>query len=148
MQLIPNFVGRSFDEIRTSELYALYRFVPTEEYSSEYAEGVIMSQTPAANSVQTEETPVIEITVSLGPNLVEMPDIIGWPQENAQAMLDSCGISYRMMVRENDGSYVPNCVVECSEAPGSSFNAQEIILDVWIAGDVASSDSSSTSSAG
>lgn len=148
VQLIPNFVGRSFDEIRTSELYARYRFVPTEEYSSEYAEGVIMSQTPAANSVQTEETPVIEITVSLGPNLVEMPDIIGWPQENAQAMLDSCGISYRMMVRENDGSYVPNCVVECSEAPGSSFNAQEIILDVWIAGDVASSDSSSTSSAG
>ena len=38
-QLIPNFVGRSFDEIRTSELYAQYRFVPTEEYSSEYSRG-------------------------------------------------------------------------------------------------------------
>ncbi len=148
VQLIPNFVGRSFDEIRTSELYARYRFVPTEEYSSEYAEGVIMSQTPAANSVQTEETPVIEITVSLGKNTIVMPRIIDYDEANAIATLDDYDILYTIIDLEYDGSYTADQVgkvVRCSVEPGEEFDASEPIV-VWVAGPITDDSSSSASS--
>ena len=38
---------------------------------------------------------IIQITVSSGPSLVEMPDIIGFTQANASKKLDALGISTR-----------------------------------------------------
>ncbi|HJD22194.1 MAG TPA: protein kinase [Candidatus Gemmiger faecigallinarum] len=136
VQLIPNFVGQNYDELQSSDLYAQYRFVPTEEYSTEEA-GTILSQTPAANSLQTEDNPVVEIVVSLGPNLMEMPNIISYTQDNAIKALDSYDINYRMMIMENDGSYVPGCVVYCSVEAGERFDASATVVDVWIAGETA-----------
>ena len=153
-QLIPNFVGQNFDEIRTSELYAQYRFVPKEEYSSEYSEGTIISQDPEANTPQTEETPVIEIVVSLGQNLIIMPDIINYTEENAKARLDTYDILYSMVELEYDGSYTAEQVgrvVRCSVEPGEQFDASQPIV-VWIAGKIpdtaASSDATSSDTAG
>ena len=150
LRLIPSFVGQNFNEIRTSELYAQYRFVPTEEYSSEYAEGVIMSQTPAGGTPQTEETPVIEITVSLGENRIIMPDIIDYTEENAKARLDTYDILYSMVELEYDGSYTADqvgTVVRCSVEPGEEFDASEPIV-VWIAGDIPAEPDSSDGTAG
>ena len=150
LRLIPSFVGQNFNEIRTSELYAQYRFVPTEEYSSEYAEGVIMSQTPAGGTPQTEETPVIEITVSLGENRIIMPDIIDYTEENAKARLDTYDILYSMVELEYDGSYTADqvgTVVRCSVEPGEEFDASEPIV-VWIAGDIPAEPDGSDGTAG
>ena len=147
-KLIPNFVGQNFDEIRTSELYSQYRFVPSEEYSTEYDKGIIMYQSPAANSPQTEDTPVIEITVSLGEHLVVMPLILNYDEANAEATLDEYDILYSMVKLEYDGSYGADQVgkvVRCSREPGEEFDASEPIV-VWIGGPLpqGAADSDST----
>ena len=146
IKLIPNFVGENYDELRTSELYSLYRFVPKEEYSSEYDKGIIMWQSPAANSVQNEDTPVIEIVVSLGQNLTVMPDIINYTEEAAKNRLDYYDIQYVIQQLENDGSYTPGLVARCSIAPGEEFDAASTVVTVWIAGDAPSSTDSGTDS--
>ena len=145
-KLIPNFVGQNFDEIRTSELYAQYRFVPSEEYSSDYPAGTIISQVPEANTPQTEDTPVVEIVVSLGQNLIIMPDIINYTEENAKARLDTYDILYSMVELEYDGSYTAEQVgrvVRCSVEPGEQFDASQPIV-VWIAGEIPDTAASST----
>ena len=107
-----------------------------------------MSQTPAANSVQTEETPVIEITVSLGEHLVVMPLILNYDEANAEATLDEYDILYSMVKLEYDGSYGADQVgkvVRCSREPGEEFDASEPIV-VWIGGPLpqGAADSDST----
>ena len=55
---------------------------------------------------------IIQITVSSGPSLVEMPDIIGFTQANASKKLDALGIQYKMVMVDNDGTMAAGCVAE------------------------------------
>ena len=112
--IAPDLVGKNYaSEIKTSDLYQKYRLVMTEDYSSEVEEGDVISQDPAAGTLLTEENPVIQIVVSKGPNLVEMPNIVGFTQDNAIKLLDAKGIQYRMEIMVNDGQYAAGCVAKC-----------------------------------
>ena len=97
---------------------------------------------------------MIEIAVSLGQNLIIMPDIIDYTEENAKARLDTYDILYSMVELEYDGSYTAEQVgrvVRCSVEPGEQFDASQPIV-VWIAGKIpdtaASSDATSSDTAG
>ena len=114
VSIIPDLVGQDYDsEIKGSDLYQLYRIVMTEEPSSTVEKGRVISQEPMAGTLQTQQSPIIQIKVSSGPMLVKMPDIIGFTQDNASRLLDAEGIQYRMMPMENDGSYAAGCVAYC-----------------------------------
>ncbi|MGN0976330.1 MAG: PASTA domain-containing protein, partial [Gemmiger sp.] len=107
----------------------------TEEYSSEVEKGRVIEQEPLANSLVTEENEIIRIVVSRGPNLVEMPNIIGFTQENASALLDKKGIVYSMLMLENDGSYAAGCVAKCDVAAGTLIDTGKTVVNVFIAGE-------------
>ncbi|MDD4850814.1 MAG: PASTA domain-containing protein [Gemmiger sp.] len=147
--LIPDLVGKKYTtEIKYAELYADYRIVMTEEYSADVEKGVVISQTPTAGTLQTDERQILQIVVSKGPNLVEMPAIIGFTQENAIKQLDERGIRYSMLIMQNDGQYAAGCVAKCDVAPGTQINTAEVVVNVFIAGErddhlVASSTTSS-----
>ena len=97
----------------------------------------------------TEQSPTIQLVVSNGPMLVEMPDIIGGTQNNASKKLDESGINYSMQISENDGQYAENCVVKCDVSKGTKFDADETVVTVYIAGarnDAFAVDSSPTPS--
>ena len=64
----------------------------TEEPSSTVEKGRVISQEPMAGTLQTQQSPIIQIKVSSGPMLVKMPDIIGFTQDNASRLLDAEGI--------------------------------------------------------
>ena len=73
--------------------------------------------------------------VSKGPNLVEMPDILGFTQANAIKQLDERGIQYRMQVVENDGTFAEGCVAKTDVVAGTKFDAGKTIVNVFIAGE-------------
>ena len=85
-QTAPNFVGLVYQDVQKNPDYnALYRFFITEEYSSETEKGRIIRQEPAAGELlDSGENPLIRLVVSRGPELVEMPYIIGFTRENAE----------------------------------------------------------------
>ena len=140
VSIIPDLVGQDYDsEIKGSDLYQLYRIVMTEEPSSTVEKGRVISQEPMAGTLQTQQSPIIQINVSSGPMLVKMPDIIGFTQDNASRLLDAEGIQYRMMPMENDGSYAAGCVAYCeldgkTLKKGEELDAGTDVITVYIAG--------------
>ena len=140
VSIIPDLVGQDYDsEIKGSDLYQLYRIVMTEEPSSTVEKGLVISQEPMAGTLQTQQSPIIQIKVSSGPMLVKMPDIIGFTQDNASRLLDAEGIQYRMMPMENDGSYAAGCVAYCeldgkTLKKGEELDAGTDVITVYIAG--------------
>ena len=136
LQLIPDLVGKNYlNDIKESTLYTDYRFVITEEYSADVAKGVVIRQTPTAGTLKTDNRQILQIVVSKGPNLVEMPNIIGFTQENASKQLDQRGIRYSMLIMENDGQYAAGCVAKCDVSAGTRINTDQIVVNVFIAGE-------------
>ena len=141
LMIAPDLVGKNYaSEIKGSNLYQKYRIVMTEDYSSEVEEGDVISQDPAAGTLLTEENPVIQIVVSKGPNLVEMPNIVGFTQDNAIKLLDAKGIQYRMEIMVNDGQYAAGCVAKCQLdgqdlEPGRKLDTGTAVVTVYIAGE-------------
>lgn len=136
LETIPDLVGKRYtSEIKDNDLYAGYRIVMTEENSSEVAAGIVISQDPVAGTLKTEEEQIIQIVVSKGPNLVEMPDIIGFTQANAIKQLDEQGIQYKMQIIENDGTMAEGCVAKTDVLAGTKFDAGKTIVSVFIAGE-------------
>ena len=99
------------------------------------AAGIVISQEPVAGTIKTEEGEIIQIVVSKGPNLVEMPDIIGFTQSNASKQLDERGIQYKMQIVENDGTMAEGCVAKTDVLAGTKFDAGKTIVSVFIAGE-------------
>jgi len=136
LETIPDLVGKRYtSEIKDNDLYAGYRIAMTEENSSEVAAGIVISQDPVAGTLKTEEEQIIQIVVSKGPNLVEMPDIIGFTQANAIKQLDERGIQYKMQIIENDGTMAEGCVAKTDVLAGTKFDAGKTIVSVFIAGE-------------
>ena len=150
VEVYPDLVGKNYKtDIKNSTLYTHYRIAMTEDFSSTVPEGCVIRQEPVAGTLVTEQAPTIQLVVSKGPMLVEMPDIIGWTQNNASKKLDESGINYSMQIIENDGQYAENCVVKCDVNKGTRFDADETVVTVYIAGarnDAFAVDSSPTPS--
>lgn len=139
--IVPDFVGKNYaNEIKNSDVYQSYRIVMTEDYSSEVAKGLVISQEPLAGTLQTEDSPIVQIVVSKGPKREDMPNIIGFTQDNAIKLLDAKGIQYRMEIMVNDGQYAAGCVARCELdgqdlAPGVQLDTGTDIVTVYIAGE-------------
>lgn len=150
VEVYPDLVGKNYKtDIKNNTLYTHYRIAMTEDFSSTVPEGCVIRQEPVAGTLVTEQAPTIQLVVSKGPMLVEMPDIIGWTQNNASKKLDESGINYSMQIIENDGLYAENCVVKCDVSKGTKFDADETVVTVYIAGarnDAFAVDSSPTPS--
>lgn len=150
VEVYPDLVGKNYKtDIKNSTLYTHYRIAMTEDFSSTVPEGCVIRQEPVAGTLVTEQAPTIQLVVSKGPMLVEMPDIIGWTQNNASKKLDESGINYSMQIIENDGQYAENCVVKCDVSKDTKFDADETVVTVYIAGarnDAFAVDSSPTPS--
>lgn len=150
VEVYPDLVGKNYKtDIKNNTLYTHYRIAMTEDFSSTVPEGCVIRQEPVAGTLVTEQAPTIQLVVSKGPMLVEMPDIIGWTQNNASKKLDESGINYSMQIIENDGQYAENCVVKWDVSKGTKFDADETVVTVYIAGarnDAFAVDSSPTPS--
>ena len=136
-QTAPNFVGLVYQDVQKNPDYnALYRFFITEEYSSETEKGRIIRQEPAAGELlESGENPLIQLVVSRGPELVEMPYIIGFTRENAEAELNEKGIKFSLLMLPNTGEYASNCVVKTDVEPGTPLDTAKVTVNVYIAGE-------------
>lgn len=80
---VPNFSGMSLSEASTAALrQRLDLKVDNKFYSTVVPAGRIISQAPTPGSRVRKKWPV-RVTVSLGPQQVSIPDVIGQPQRDA-----------------------------------------------------------------
>ena len=135
VELTPDFVGLDYNtQVRNNHTYAgEYIFYVTLEYSSTVDEGKIIRQVPEAGEV-IEKGGTIDLVVSKGPEMVEMPNVIGFTQDGAIQELESRGLKPSCFMVVNDGSLVAGCVVSCSADAGEKVEAGSVIT-VYIAAD-------------
>ena len=132
--LVPNFIGMDYTQVQNNREYtSMYLFYVTEEYSDTAPAGQIIQQQPDADTVlKAGET--IRLVVSKGPQMVEMPNIIGFTQDGAVKELEARGLVASCFMVVNDGSYASGCVVRTSEEPGTKVEVGTVIT-VYIAAD-------------
>lgn len=136
-ETVPNLVGlRYTTDIKGNSAYDGFRIVMVEQPSDTVAQGVVISQDPPAGTEKLMDDQIIQITVSSGPSLVEMPDIVTgnpiWSQ--AKKQLDALGIVYSQpLIEDNDGTVAEGCVVNTSVVAGTKIQKGTAVT-VWIAG--------------
>lgn len=134
--LTPDLVGRDYDaEVRNNRSYIdEYLFYVTLEYSDTVEKGRIIRQSPEAGEV-IQKGDTVSLVVSRGPQMMEMPDIIGQTQDSAVQELATKGLNATCFTVVNDGSEAAGCVVSASEDAGSMVEVGTTIV-LYIAGDV------------
>ena len=132
--LVPNFIGMDYTQVQNNREYtSMYLFYVTEEYSDTAPAGQIIQQEPSADTVlKAGET--IRLVVSKGPQMAEIPNIIGFTQDGAVKELEARGLVASCFMVVNDGSYASGCVVRTSEEPGTKVEVGTVIT-VYIAAD-------------
>ena len=116
------------------EYTAQFRFIrAAQEYNSEHEAGIILEQSPQAGTETSEERPLISVVVSMGPELVEVPDIKGFTQEAAQQELLREHIKASFSMITNNGEYASGCVVYTDPEAGTEIDAGTTTVNVYIA---------------
>lgn len=92
---VPNVVGDSVDSARSQvEEFDLQLSQGDQEYDNKVPAGAIISQSPASGALVAPGS-TISVVVSLGPPLVEVPDVVDMPLEQAIAELKDAGFKYK-----------------------------------------------------
>lgn len=130
---VPEFVGLTYSQVQNNRQYtSSYLFRVTEEYNDDAPAGTIIKQEPAAGTVLADDGETIRLVVSKGPQLVEMPNIIGFTQEGAIREVETRGLVPSCFMVVNDGSYASGCVVSCSAEAGAMLEAGTTVI-IYIA---------------
>ncbi|MGW7547794.1 Stk1 family PASTA domain-containing Ser/Thr kinase [Streptomyces sp. NPDC054770] len=96
---VPDVTGDDLDEARQELQEAgLKVTVSATEINSEYDQGQVARQTPAGDA-QAAEGDTVTLTLSKGPELVEVPNVVGATVDDATKLLEQSGFQ----VKENRG---------------------------------------------
>lgn len=134
-ETMPDFRGLTYAQVQDNQSYSgRFLFYITEQYSNDQPVGVILEQTPEANTLITGDAITVDLVVSKGPELVPMPNIIGFTQAGAEEELNKAGLKGSFYMINNDGSYASGCVVKCDTEPGEELKAGSTVA-VYIAAD-------------
>lgn len=122
---IPNFVGKSSEEIVNSEAYAgLFRFHVTYTIDNDYEEGIIITQSPEAGRsiVPSEDGIDIELTVSTGLMMTSIPDVVNKEYREATIELEKLGFVVEVEIVQSD-SITKDYVVSTNPEAGEQLPA-------------------------
>lgn len=114
--MMPNFVGRFFNNSLKTR-YSMLEFETEEEYSDEFAEGIIMEQDIAENTQVTSGT-TVHIKVSKGAAFTYLPDYVGMKLSDYTANLTTLGVKYETVAEETNEvkqGYVVRCSKEVND---------------------------------
>jgi len=125
---IPSFANRRYEDIiRNDEYTDIYSFTKREEYNSDFAPGVIISQSPVADRPVSAPLPgrkiTIDLVVSLGdapPTL--MPELIGMHYGTAINILVNRNLELQIEDYEVASNEPPGLVIETIPGAGDNLS--------------------------
>ncbi|MDJ1370385.1 Stk1 family PASTA domain-containing Ser/Thr kinase [Gulosibacter molinativorax] len=105
----------AFEELDAAGLVAN---VAWSDYSSSVPAGVVMSQTPTTDPVRPGDT--IDLVTSLGPEMIEIPNVVGATAKSAIGSLESAGFEVSHSVNNDE---LDTCKVT-SQSPSAGTEAE------------------------
>ncbi|MDO5067384.1 MAG: Stk1 family PASTA domain-containing Ser/Thr kinase [Propionibacteriaceae bacterium] len=114
---VKNYEGQDADTAVTKLQDLGMHVSVTEEHSATVPAGQVISQDPNQGNVYRGST--ITITKSLGPEMVEVPDVTWKKREDAERLLKNAGLTARFVETPLIGS-ITGWVTETNPGPGTS----------------------------
>ncbi len=120
---IPNFVGGSYDIINNNN-YDVFNFTIVYEINPDVPEGGIIRQKPAAGKIYmlTDEGINVEIVISTGVVMYEIPNYINTGYMEASSALEKMGYKVEKVYEYSD-SITEGYVISISPSPGEKLPA-------------------------
>lgn len=148
---IPDFTGLSYAELTGNQSYAdMFEFtIETQEFNNKVKRGKVFEQSPAAGTTVTKsETTTIKLKISLGPQEVSIPKIVGMTQDKALIALLEMGFNRDSIELYGiyDDTKAPDIVLEVEPGVGSKINIQggiKVMYNSYKEGESSSKPSSS-----
>lgn len=121
---VPNLVGLQLEAAQTQ--YPDLTIVKANtEYSDSAPEGQIIKQDPAKNT-KVKKNAEVKVTVSLGPQQIEVPDVTGKDKTEAEATLRSKGFT-NIVEQSEYNDMAAGYVISTSPAAGEKAAASDAI---------------------
>ena len=98
---VGSWAGKSAEEARKALEERGFKVEESQEYSDDVAEGDVISQDPADGTLFKGDT--VTLTVSLGPELFPVPDVVAYGVDDARATLEDAGFVVDV---ENSSGYI------------------------------------------
>lgn len=112
---VPNFVGYTIDQVSQNlQWKEWFRFEVQQQYD-EKAVGTVIGQDLTAGLSVKPGTKTITLTVSAGPNMVVIPDVVGQHRDQAEAVLKNAGFDVKYIPESSD-TVQENFVISLSPA--------------------------------
>ena len=105
---VPDVVGRQVDDARNLLQASDLEVEVVEEHHDEVPKGQVIAQSPEADTtVGAGQT--VTLTVSSGPETVQIPDIRGWKVDRARKELEDLGftVTVHQLIGDRVGDYNP-----------------------------------------
>jgi serine/threonine-protein kinase len=93
---VPDVSGRSRGNAEAALREAGFKVSVTEQFSDTVRDGRVISQNPGKGTV-TVEGSTVTIIVSKGPEMIEVPDVIGASRDEAEVTLDNLGFEVEIV---------------------------------------------------
>jgi beta-lactam-binding protein with PASTA domain len=119
---VPNVVGKAQAQAESAITTAGLTSNATTSYSETVANGVVISQDPAANTSLARGT-AVNIVVSMGREPISVPNIVGRSQAEAQSAITGAGLAFGGVTQTKYSDSVPNGVV-ISQEPAAGGSVQ------------------------
>lgn len=143
-ETVPDIEGKSLEAARAAvEGVGLKLAQSGEGYSDSIAKDCVISQSPAAGSKVAKES-TVSYVISLGPENVTVPNVVGQSQANATAALEQAGFQVNVVTNPSS-SVAKGKVIEQSPEAGSRMTKGTTISINVSTGPASSASSSSRS---
>jgi hypothetical protein len=147
---VPRFIGQTLEDILANDSYQeLFDFSREESFNGDFPEGIVFAQTPEENAPIEQgggKTPVT-LFISKGPEMAEMPNVIGMDYEDAVRLLGEARLACDRISRFKEGA-AANSVVQTSPAAGETFDPQKTPVILYVMpGDAVSGSDAATDDA-
>lgn len=134
---VPDFssVGYSKSDIEQNAVWnKQFKITYTEEYSSDFEEGIIFGQSVSPGQTVSEGSSIV-LTVSKGTHMEKLPDVGGLAEKDAVETLEKLGFKVKVVPIANDGTNAENTVKKnfgMSPSAGSEYEVgKEVIIQVY-----------------
>ena len=129
---VPGTIGLTYEDAYSELAEAGFKIDRAEDYSSDVEKGRVISQVP----VEGESVPKgssITVTVSIGPaeNKVEMPNVIGYDEMTATAVIVEAGLEVGEVVYNYNDTVAEGLVYYQSRQQGSPVE-EGTVVDIMI----------------
>lgn len=126
---VPDFVGQSYEDIINSSDFSIFKFTVKYTIDPSVAEGVVISQDPAAGRsmmVVPEKIGVV-LNVSTGVMMTEIPDVVNWQYQEATLALQQAGFVVSQQIEASD-TVTEDYVISTSPAAGEQQPAGSTVF--------------------